>query len=73
MLQEAFTQKYRGKAIDGFAEYLEKNNRLFSDDSLPKRYYAKFCSIVQSSGTGKSRLMIEVIPVNSSLFNSIFI
>ena len=72
LLQQAFTQNYHGKAIDGIIEYLEKNNRLFSDSNLSKRYYGKFCSIVQSSGTGKSRLMIEVIPVNLSLFNSIF-
>ncbi|KAG2141416.1 uncharacterized protein EDB93DRAFT_634537 [Suillus bovinus] len=32
----------------------------FTAGGMYRAYYAKFCSIVQSSGTGKSRLMIEL-------------
>jgi hypothetical protein len=49
-LNESFIQPYSGAAVDGFVEYLEANNRKFSHGN----YYGKFCSIVQSSGTGKS-------------------
>jgi len=58
-LREAFMQPYYGSAVDGFYYYLMANNKKFCD-STPGQYYAKFCSIVQSSGTGKSRLMTEV-------------
>ncbi|KAH7882242.1 hypothetical protein F5I97DRAFT_1985411 [Phlebopus sp. FC_14] len=57
-LQKAFEHPYRGGAVDGFYEYLIRNNKLFSAQGTT--YYAKFCSIVQSSGTGKSRLMTEL-------------
>ncbi|KAG1769559.1 hypothetical protein EV702DRAFT_696936 [Suillus placidus] len=33
---------------------------MFRASGLDRPYYAKFCSIVQSSGTGKSRLMTEL-------------
>ncbi|KAG2082417.1 hypothetical protein BD769DRAFT_1727130 [Suillus cothurnatus] len=36
------------------------NNEKFRGHGLERPYYAKFCSIVQSSGTGKSRLMTEL-------------
>ncbi|KAL4070251.1 hypothetical protein J3A83DRAFT_4372409 [Scleroderma citrinum] len=32
----------------------------FSDPDLPTRYYGKFCTILQSWGTGKSRLVTEL-------------
>ncbi|KAG1812012.1 hypothetical protein EV424DRAFT_1349476 [Suillus variegatus] len=47
---------YVGKAVDGFYEYLENNDTKFTG-SMHRPYYAKFCSIVQSSGT---RLMTEL-------------
>ncbi len=53
----AFQDPYRGSAVDGFYNYLKDNDRKFDYDN---QYYAKFCNIVQSSGTGKSRLMCEV-------------
>ncbi|KAG2339329.1 hypothetical protein BDR05DRAFT_624804 [Suillus weaverae] len=59
-LYESFVRPYIGKAVDGFYEYLENNNMKFKGSGLERPYYAKFCSIVQSSGTGKSRLMTEV-------------
>ncbi|KAI5984772.1 hypothetical protein EDC04DRAFT_2615605 [Pisolithus marmoratus] len=66
VLYKAFTSPYHGKAADAFCEYLERNNAEFPYIPLrggPHKYYGKFCSIVQSSGTGKSRLLFEdVIP-----------
>ncbi|KAI9566688.1 hypothetical protein HD554DRAFT_2174105 [Boletus coccyginus] len=55
----SFGAKYRGAAVDGFYEYLTRNEKLFKTVSNPK-YYARFCSIVQSSGTGKSRTLTEL-------------
>ncbi|KAG1894748.1 uncharacterized protein F5891DRAFT_1061388 [Suillus fuscotomentosus] len=57
-IYDLFVRPYVGKAVDGFYEYLKNNNMEFRGPRGP--YYAKFCSIVQSSGTGKSRLMIEL-------------
>ncbi|KAI9566680.1 hypothetical protein HD554DRAFT_2040055 [Boletus coccyginus] len=57
-LSGSFGAKYRGAAVDGFYEYLTRNEKLFKTVSNPK-YYARFCSIVQSSGTGKSRTLTE--------------
>ncbi|KAI6107521.1 hypothetical protein EDD16DRAFT_1898820 [Pisolithus croceorrhizus] len=62
LLHRAFVAPYRGKAVDAFCEYLERNDKMFGlyePDGTP-RYYGKFCSIVQSSGTGKSRLLLEL-------------
>ncbi|KAG2138999.1 hypothetical protein DEU56DRAFT_330798 [Suillus clintonianus] len=59
-LYESFVRPYIGKAMDGFYEYLKSNNEMFRARGLGRPYYAKFCSIVQSSGTGKSRLMTEL-------------
>ena len=52
-------QAYQGSAVDGLYNYLITNDQKFTN-TRPARYYAKFCSIVQSSGTGKSRLVTEV-------------
>ncbi|KAG1799086.1 hypothetical protein EV424DRAFT_1559508 [Suillus variegatus] len=57
-IRAVVSRPYVGKAVDGFYEYLKNNNMEFRGPHGP--YYAKFCSIVQSSGTGKSRLMIEL-------------
>ncbi|KAL4064133.1 hypothetical protein V8B97DRAFT_2026162 [Scleroderma yunnanense] len=46
-LCQAFAQTYNG-------------NAKFSDPDLPTRYYGKFCTILQSWGTGKSRLVTEL-------------
>ena len=58
-LKDAFALTYYGTAVDGFYDYLTKNEHKFQFQE-PDSYYAKFCSIVQSSGTGKSRLVTEV-------------
>jgi hypothetical protein len=55
-ITRGFQQNYRGVAVDGFLEYLRDNEKKFREGT----YYGKFCSIVQSSGTGKSRLLCEV-------------
>ncbi|KAI6117337.1 hypothetical protein EV401DRAFT_2197742 [Pisolithus croceorrhizus] len=60
VLYRAFTSLYQGKAADAFCEYLEHNNRDFQFGGGTPEYYGKFCSIVQSSGTGKSRLLYEL-------------
>ncbi|KAG0700650.1 hypothetical protein DFH29DRAFT_930758 [Suillus ampliporus] len=59
-LYDSFVRPYVGNAVDGFYEYLKTNNNKFRGGGLTRSYYAKFCSIVQSSGTGKSRLMTEL-------------
>ncbi|KAI9462598.1 hypothetical protein HD554DRAFT_2330393 [Boletus coccyginus] len=58
-LSGSFGAEYRGAAADGFYEYLTHNEKLFKTVNNP-RFYAKFCSIVQSSGTGKSRMLTEL-------------
>lgn len=55
-ITRGFQQNYRGVAVDGFLEYLRDNEKKFREGT----YYGKFCSIVQSPGTGKSRLLCEV-------------
>ncbi|KAG1762192.1 hypothetical protein EDD22DRAFT_593162 [Suillus occidentalis] len=59
-LDNSFVRPYVGKAVDGFHDYLKNNNMKFDGRDGKGPYYAKFCSILQSSGTGKSRLLIEV-------------
>jgi hypothetical protein len=58
-LYESFVRPYVGKAVDGFYQYLKSNNEKFRGRGLEWPYYAKFCLIVQSSGTGKSRLSTD--------------
>ncbi|KAG1840980.1 hypothetical protein C8R48DRAFT_739736, partial [Suillus tomentosus] len=55
-LYDSFVRPYVGKAVDGFYEYLKNNDMKFTG-GMHRPYYAKFCLIVQSSGT---RLMTEV-------------
>lgn len=58
-LYGSFVRQYIGEAVDSFFDYLTSNNKKFFEK--PSRpYYGKFCSIVQSSGSGKSRLLTEV-------------
>ena len=58
-LYGSFVRPYIGEAVDSFFDYLTSNNKKFSQ-RLSRPYYGKFCSIVQSSGSGKSRLLTEV-------------
>ncbi|KAI5984771.1 hypothetical protein EDC04DRAFT_1628899 [Pisolithus marmoratus] len=59
-LHRAFISPYRGQAVDAFCEYLENNNNKFAREYDRAKYYGIFCSIVKSSGTGKSRLLLEL-------------
>ncbi|KAH8117060.1 hypothetical protein DFH11DRAFT_1148974 [Phellopilus nigrolimitatus] len=53
---------YRGTAADLFLDYLFHNDELFEqrENRGGLHYYAKVLSIVQSSGTGKSRMVHEL-------------
>ncbi|KAI9570118.1 hypothetical protein HD554DRAFT_2083867 [Boletus coccyginus] len=57
-LKKGLSASYRGSAVDAFYLYLEQNNKTFRAEN--NEYYGKFCSIVQSSGTGKTRLILEL-------------
>ncbi|KAF8606195.1 hypothetical protein BDV93DRAFT_604711 [Ceratobasidium sp. AG-I] len=54
-LGDSFTQAYSGTAVDGLYKFLEKCNQSYTN-----KHYAKFCSIAQSSGTGKTRTIVEL-------------
>jgi hypothetical protein len=59
---DQFLAPYIGGAVNTFYEYLTGNNwRFLADPTMP--YYGKFVSIIQSSGTGKSRLLLKVRPM----------
>lgn len=64
-LAKGFRQHYRGDAAKGFLEYLKDNEKKWREPV--NQYYGKFCSIVQSSGTGKTRLLFEVSICHSSI------
>ncbi|KAH7906209.1 hypothetical protein BJ138DRAFT_1163149 [Hygrophoropsis aurantiaca] len=55
-LSKSFVRPYIGAAVDGFFKYLKENSRRLAAHF----FYSGFCSVVQSSGTGKSRLMLEL-------------
>ncbi|KAG9104117.1 hypothetical protein FRC06_005233, partial [Ceratobasidium sp. 370] len=55
---EVFKSQYNGTAAEELHRHLgELHSEFVSHEG---RYYAKYCSIVQSSGTGKSRALIEL-------------
>ncbi|QRV82491.1 hypothetical protein RhiJN_10506 [Ceratobasidium sp. AG-Ba] len=55
-LAGAFTSEYDRGAESALYNYLTRCNKEFRESN----YYGKFCSVVQSSGTGKSRTLIEL-------------
>ncbi|KAG9313113.1 hypothetical protein JVU11DRAFT_6563 [Chiua virens] len=57
-LRAALSRPFRGDALEAFFNYLEQNDKAFNNH--PNQYYGKFCSVVQSSGCGKTRLMLEL-------------
>ncbi|KAH7884242.1 hypothetical protein F5I97DRAFT_2035573 [Phlebopus sp. FC_14] len=57
-LRKGLSAIYRGPAVDAFSEYLGQNHQAFCKGG--NEYYGKFYSIIQSSGTGKTRLMLEL-------------
>jgi len=56
-LVESFRKDYVGQASEALVEYLTDANKLFHSESS---YYAKILPIVQASGTGKSRMLLQV-------------
>ncbi|KAG1840954.1 hypothetical protein C8R48DRAFT_739540 [Suillus tomentosus] len=50
----------RWEGCGWFLRVPENNNMKFRGGGMHRPYYAKFRSIVQSSGAGKSRLMSEL-------------
>lgn len=58
-LRTAFKGGYFGGAVDYLYEYLTDCDRKFYKTDPP--YYGRFCAVVQSSGTGKSRTLIELM------------
>ncbi|KZT20204.1 hypothetical protein NEOLEDRAFT_1182730 [Neolentinus lepideus HHB14362 ss-1] len=55
-LQKAFSAPVQGNAVDNFVEALKAYDKMYR----PEEHYGRSIAIVQSSGTGKSRLMKEV-------------
>ncbi|KAG8730987.1 hypothetical protein FRC10_002130 [Ceratobasidium sp. 414] len=55
---DVFKTRYVGTAASDLYQHLGQLQHEFI--SHPGHYYAKFCAIVQSSGTGKSRALVEV-------------
>lgn len=52
---------YRGDAADGLVTYLTENDESFEHPrKSPQGRRGKFCSVVQSAASGKSRTLIEV-------------
>ena len=56
VLRDAYNKPFRGKVADDFVNYLDKTNGAMNHQYI----YAKAVAIVQSSGTGKSRMLTEV-------------
>ncbi|KAK0453938.1 hypothetical protein EV421DRAFT_1897925 [Armillaria borealis] len=55
----SFTTPYIGRADYSLVQYLTDLNLKFRNYLQP-RYSGKYCSVVQNSGTGKSRLLAEL-------------
>jgi len=54
-LDRAYKTAFVGDAAEKFREYI-----IAVDSNLPDRLYAKAICVLQSSGTGKSRMLTEV-------------
>ena len=52
-----FTRKYKGQAATEFCDALQVYDQIYD----PERYFGRFIAILQSSGTGKSRLVSELL------------
>ncbi|QRV80268.1 hypothetical protein RhiJN_08283 [Ceratobasidium sp. AG-Ba] len=57
-LATAFKSTYVPGAERALYSYLERCEQDYANPT--KKYYGRFCSVVQSSGTGKSRTLIEL-------------
>jgi hypothetical protein len=54
-MAQAYDTHFVGNSATNFIDHLNK-----LDDEVLASYYAKAISVVQSSGSGKSRMMTEV-------------
>jgi hypothetical protein len=64
VLAEAYNTPYQGKAADDFIQHLKDMDASFTFRG--KLLFAKAASVVQTSGTGKSRMLTEVRSLNAS-------
>lgn len=51
-----FRSKYRGSAAQSFARAIDIYGKIYN----PKQHYGRSIAILQSSGTGKSRMVQEL-------------
>jgi hypothetical protein len=58
VLQEAYNTPFRGNVAEDFLKFLSKQDEGIRDGEI--NAYAKALSVVQSSATGKSRLLTQV-------------
>ncbi|CAO1628816.1 unnamed protein product [Sympodiomycopsis kandeliae] len=61
-LESSFSQPFVGNAADGFRSHLERleDTMQRQDFSQPGSYYSRSLAIIQSSGSGTSRLLQEL-------------
>lgn len=67
-LAESFQQEYRGLGVHGLYEFVGEMDKRYEQAVVgikeqaysQRAYYAKFISVVQSSGVGKTRTIFEV-------------
>lgn len=56
MLAESFAQPYKGDTLQKFVDILEAYKSFYDDE----QHYGRYITILQSSGSGKSRLMRDI-------------
>lgn len=56
-LTKAFQTKYEGQAVDSLLSGLTSYEKIYNPDT----YYGRTIAIIQSSATGKSRLIQELL------------
>ena len=62
--ETAFARPFVGSSVDALYEVLCTYERRFTEENIRrsanKLYYARYFPIIQSSGTGKTKLVLEV-------------
>jgi len=61
MLSTSFKTEYRGPGAAALLALLKQAENNFNS-SNPARFYARFLSFIQASGTGKTKTVIQVSP-----------
>jgi len=59
MLSASFKTGYRGPGVAALLQHLIKSEKNFVSNT-PRRYYARFFSFIQASGTGKTKTIMQV-------------